>query len=501
MTKRAVLYARVSVSAEESVSIDRQLESGRQYAQARGWTVVGEFIDDGVSATHVTPARRKGWTALLGSETTFDTAIAWKVDRVARRVGDFDAAISDLRARGAVFVSVEESLDMSTPTGEAMANIIVTFARLEAATTSQRVRAARTYLATDQPARFAATGRPAPYGYRLADNPDGAGKVLVADPIEWPFLADAAAMVLDGHTVYAACQMLDTMGAPLPRERQGSWSHTSLERMLRNPIVGGMTAHNPGRDRNDNLRHSRDTLVLRDGNGLPVVNAVVAILTPEEHRTLVGCLDGKTSPAARPRASREATSPLLSRLVECGACAEGGFMSRGSLRSRPVLKCTTCYQTISRGQLDPHIVARLLDERGAETVVEWTDETEDHGDLVEIEHAISQTTQELAADGADEIALLTRLKSLKALRSDARAPHIRRTLRWTDRTVSEVWAACEDDTARREVLAGQVESIRVVRGNVGRNLDPMRVQITWKPEPEEIETSLRKIADLADLVP
>ena len=41
-----MLYARLSVTKEESVSIARQLLSCRRYAEARGWEVVGEFIDD-----------------------------------------------------------------------------------------------------------------------------------------------------------------------------------------------------------------------------------------------------------------------------------------------------------------------------------------------------------------------------------------------------------------------------------------------------------------------
>ena len=49
--RRCVLYARLSVTKEESVSIARQLQSCRRYAEARGWEVVGEFVDDGVSAT------------------------------------------------------------------------------------------------------------------------------------------------------------------------------------------------------------------------------------------------------------------------------------------------------------------------------------------------------------------------------------------------------------------------------------------------------------------
>ena len=89
MTQRAaVLYARISVSTEESVSVQRQIASARKYASARGWRVAGEFIDDGVSATHNQPEHRPGWRSLLGSPVPFDAVVVWKVDRLTRRVID-----------------------------------------------------------------------------------------------------------------------------------------------------------------------------------------------------------------------------------------------------------------------------------------------------------------------------------------------------------------------------------------------------------------------------
>jgi hypothetical protein len=61
MKRRAVIYARISIATEESVSIARQIDSARSYAKARGWQVVGVFIDEGVSATRLKPADRPGW--------------------------------------------------------------------------------------------------------------------------------------------------------------------------------------------------------------------------------------------------------------------------------------------------------------------------------------------------------------------------------------------------------------------------------------------------------
>jgi site-specific DNA recombinase len=129
--RRCVLYARLSVTKEESVSIARQLESCRRYAEARGWQVVGEFIDDGVSATVNRPEDRKGWAALLSADG-FDAVVIWKVDRLARRVLDFLHADETLQQRGAGLVAVDDPIDMTSPQGRAFAVMLAVFGEMEA---------------------------------------------------------------------------------------------------------------------------------------------------------------------------------------------------------------------------------------------------------------------------------------------------------------------------------------------------------------------------------
>src|SRR5918994_509831 len=175
MAKTAVLYARVSVFTEESVSIARQLESTRKFAEARGWEVVGEFVDEGVSATKNKPEVREAWSALLASEFAYDAVVVWKVDRLTRRVVDFMRAHDTLTSRGAGIVCVEQTIDMTTPEGRAFAQMLAVFAELEAAAISSRVVAARAHLLSVG----RAPGGRAPYGWTIVQNPIGKGFVLV----------------------------------------------------------------------------------------------------------------------------------------------------------------------------------------------------------------------------------------------------------------------------------------------------------------------------------
>jgi site-specific DNA recombinase len=108
--------------------------------------VVGEFVDDGVSATRNKPEDRPGWRQRLRSPAPFDAVVVWKVDRLARRVIDFLHADETLQARGAAIVCVEQSIDMTTGEGRAFAQMLAVFGEMGASATSSRILAAWAHL-------------------------------------------------------------------------------------------------------------------------------------------------------------------------------------------------------------------------------------------------------------------------------------------------------------------------------------------------------------------
>lgn len=416
--RRCVLYARLSVTKEESVSIARQLHSCRSYAEARGWEVVGEFVDDGVSATSNRPEDRKGWAALLAA-ADFDAVIIWKVDRLARRVLDFLHADEALQARGAGLVAVDDPIDMTSPQGRAFAVMLAVFGEMEAEAIRARVRAARAQLIKDR--RFAGGG--VTYGYRAVDNPHGPGRVLTKDPKCIGWLTEAVRRARTGASVNAIATWLTDAGAPIPargktrRDAENRvWNRQTVDGLLRNPILAGMTPHNPGRAKS--AKRVDPFSVVRDTDGNPVVDGTLAVITVEEFTDLQRALDARPSSQVRRRCEREPTSPFLARVARCDACEI--WMYRGTNQQRPVLYCPRCRQTLSRASLDPYLVGRLLVERGHEPL-----------------GAASVRDRWLAA-GADEL-------------------------------------------AQREVLVSQLESLRVRRGVVGRRFDEDRVLLRWLP--------------------
>lgn len=370
-TRRCVLYARLSVTKEESVSITRQLQSCRSYAHARGWEVVGEFVDDGVSATANRPEDRKGWASLLATKD-FDAVVIWKVDRLARRVLDFLHADEDLQKRGAGLVAVDDPIDMTSPQGRAFAVMLAVFGEMEAEAMRARVRAARTQLLKD--GRWPGGG--VPYGYISVSNPEGPGRVLAKDPERTYWLSQAVAMARRGVAVNAIARWLTAEGAPLPGKPtiRTVWNRQTVDGLLRNPVLAGMRPYNPGRGRQGTPVDPFS--VVRDAAGLPVIDESLAILTLEEFTELQLFLGTRTAPQARKKAERVATSPFLSRVVTCDDC--NVYMCRGTNQGKPVLTCPRCRQTMGRTALDPYLIGRLLTERGdellrGETVREcWT---------------------------------------------------------------------------------------------------------------------------------
>jgi len=421
-----LLYARLSVSKDESVSIARQLEAGRQYAAARGWNVTGEFTDDGVSATRSKPEDRAGWRALLteADRSRPLAVVVWKVDRLARSVLDFLNADSTLRTHGSGIVAVSDPVDMTSPQGRAFATVLAVFAELEAASIAARVTDARRALIA-QGRR--AGGRP-PYGYCNAPNPAGPGYVLGQVPAEIEAVRQGVELALSGQSLYAVARHFD---AHAPRRPHGNakhagWAEESVESILRNPALAGLTPYAPGRKPGS---PADPWAVLRDADGLPVVDESAAILTLAERQRLLDVLDARQRPGSRPQQRRDGTGArpvsLLSRLAVCGSC--GGHLARATAGGYRVLRCQnrSCPApvTVTEAPLIEHVTEDVLAERGQTRIHQVTEYRDDSSELARIAEALRAASQQLAVtdDPAEEERLLGQIASLKARRAEARS--------------------------------------------------------------------------------
>ena len=64
----------------------------------------------------------------------FDVVLCWKVDRFGRSLKHLVNALADLDSYGVAFVSLRDNLDLSTPSGRLMFQIIGAMAEFERVT-------------------------------------------------------------------------------------------------------------------------------------------------------------------------------------------------------------------------------------------------------------------------------------------------------------------------------------------------------------------------------
>ncbi len=136
--QRVALYARVSTQAGQDPEL--QLSELREYAARRGWQVVGEYVDRGISgAEESRPALNRLMSG--ARQRKFDLIAVWKIDRFGRSLKHLVNAIAEVHALGMAFVSLRDNLDLSTPSGVLMFQIIAAMAEFERALIQERVRA------------------------------------------------------------------------------------------------------------------------------------------------------------------------------------------------------------------------------------------------------------------------------------------------------------------------------------------------------------------------
>ena len=139
MTNRIAIYARVSTT-NHGQDVSMQTRELREYCERRGVTIVGEYVDVGVSGSKDSrPELNRLMTD--AKQRRFDAVCVWKLDRFGRSLRHLVNALADLEYLGISFVSLKDNLDLSTPSGRLMFQIIGAMAEFERSLIQERVRA------------------------------------------------------------------------------------------------------------------------------------------------------------------------------------------------------------------------------------------------------------------------------------------------------------------------------------------------------------------------
>ncbi|MDU0372344.1 recombinase family protein [Hymenobacter endophyticus] len=135
---RVALYARVS-TLDKGQDPETQLRPLREYAQRRGFAVVEEYVDQ-ASGTSEERTQYKRMMA-AAKKRQLDAVLVWRYDRFARSTQALVNALKEFQSLGVDFISYQENIDTTTPTGELIFHVMASLAQFESALISQRVRA------------------------------------------------------------------------------------------------------------------------------------------------------------------------------------------------------------------------------------------------------------------------------------------------------------------------------------------------------------------------
>jgi len=135
--KRVVLYARVSTASQTT---ENQLIDLRQTAERMGYTIVAEFVDNGISGAKGR-CDRPALDQMLkqAAQRRFDMILCWDISRLGRSLQNLVEILTDLQSLKVDLFFQQQGLDTSTSSGRMMFSVFGALAEYERELIRERV--------------------------------------------------------------------------------------------------------------------------------------------------------------------------------------------------------------------------------------------------------------------------------------------------------------------------------------------------------------------------
>ena len=234
---KALVYVRQSQDRRgEELGVTRQREDCERLAELRGWQITEIHVDNDTSAAG--KRRRPAFEAVLAAleRGSAEAVVAWSLDRLTRNRRDQLRLVETCEKAGTVVALVRGSdIDMTTPAGRLVADVLGSVARHEIEQKSDRQRRAAQQAAY----QGRRVGGRRPFGY----DDDG----VTVRPVEAVAVRAAYTALLTGSSLGSVARDWNARGLPTPQgHRDGTpsgWSSQTVSRTLRKPSYAGLRAH------------------------------------------------------------------------------------------------------------------------------------------------------------------------------------------------------------------------------------------------------------------
>lgn len=235
-----MIYVRLSQDRTAlGLGVERQLEDARALAKRRGWHVVAELVDNDLSAKG--NRLRPGFEELLRLIEAGEIAVAvgWTWERLERNRREGLRLIEAGQAASLVISLCRGSdIDMSTPAGRLVADVLSATARNEIEVKSDRQRRAM----EQRLQRGERWGGRRPFGYTTAMEPI---------EVEAQAVRDGYRMLLAGASLGSIAREWNARGLTTPQPARGApadaqhnpWKQGSMSKCLAKACYAGLRSH------------------------------------------------------------------------------------------------------------------------------------------------------------------------------------------------------------------------------------------------------------------
>lgn len=283
------IYVRISQDRTgEELGVERQERECQELAERLGLLATRVYIDNDISAT--SGARRPAFEDMLDDRPR--AIVAWHQDRLLRLTSDLEKVI---QLEVPVHMVTAGSLDLSTPSGRAVARTVAAWSQFETEQKALRQKASNRQAAANGYWQFSLR----PFGYERAG-----GAVMVVES-EATVIRDGYRCVLRGDSYRSIARrwnrLIDRWDPPGFRPVMGgTWASSRVQRLLENSHYGGI------------VTYQGDVVDLAPG-ATPQWTPIVSENTWRAFSELKLARKSKRSWAVSPK-------HLLSGLMECGVC-------------------------------------------------------------------------------------------------------------------------------------------------------------------------------------